>query len=67
MKKDSRQTVKRVKQKIKKRRIRMEENGKERSKPPRPLISYCIKPSFNEKENIYLKTKKKTKKKNARP
>ena len=40
----------------------MEENGKERSKPPRPLISYCIKPSFNEKENIYLKTKKKKKK-----
>ena len=51
----------------------MEENGKERdrererSKSPRPLISYCIKPFFNEKENIYLKTKKKKKKKNALP
>lgn len=38
----------------------MEENGKERetererSKSPRPLISYCIKPSFNEKANIYF-------------
>ena len=38
----------------------MEENGKERSKPPR-------KHFLNQKENIYLKTKKKKKKKNALP